>query len=249
MSGATAKRGNDFVSEVDLASQRAALDVIRSRHPEHAILAEEEDGQAAPPCEAGFDAPLWIVDPLDGTTNFLHGHPVFGSSVAVWLGDRPVVGAVTAACTAERWWAAEGLGAAYSVTHDTVREHRLRTSTTTTMADALIGTGFPFKAPELLPSYMGQFERVLRSCSGIRRCGAAAIDLCYLAMGRLDAFWEGTLNVWDIAAGLVILSEAGGVATRPDGSTLDLGPGPVLAANGRRLHGELGALLESAPVP
>lgn len=242
MTHAVEKSGNDFVSRVDLESQAAALSVIRERHPGHGILAEEDDGSGQPSVHP--TAPVWIVDPLDGTTNFLHGHPFFGASVGLWSEGRFTVGAVVAGMTGEAWWAADGMGAWYQGP-TALEPIRLRTSGISSMADALVGTGFPFKARDLIPTHLGQADRVLRQSSGIRRCGSAALDLCYLAQGRLDCFWELVLSVWDVAAGLVILSEAGGVATRVDGSPIDLDAGDVLAANGPGLHEDLGRLVRA----
>lgn len=237
MEGAQEKGYSDFVSLVDLESQRAALQVIRDRHPNHRILAEEEDGDRSDDAPTSMDGgPLWIVDPLDGTTNYLHGHPFYAASVGVVVDGDFSVGVVTQASTGERWWASRGEGAWKG-------ETRIRVSETGELDRALIGTGFPFKVLDLLPRYLQEFDRVLRSTSGIRRTGAAALDLCYLAEGRLDGFWEAYLSPWDVAAGIAILQEAGGIATRPDGSSVDLAPGPVLAANSRALHGALGSLL------
>lgn len=256
----------DFVSEVDLEAQAAALGVIRAAVPEHGILAEEEEepgitaegrrrgpspgtrkaaGGGGPEGEGGPEgggipeggpAPevIWIVDPLDGTTNYLHRHPMHCASVgAVWRG-MPVAGAVEASELGSVWWGGRGLGAWRDGAP-------IRVSAVSDPARALIGTGFPFKHPELLPEYLPALGRVLGNTSGVRRGGSAALDLCYLAQGSLDAFWEMTLSPWDVAAGVAILLEAGGVATRIDGSPLDLlRPGPVLAANGRGLHAALG---------
>jgi myo-inositol-1(or 4)-monophosphatase len=215
------KGHSDFVSDVDREAQDAVLAVLRNRHPEHAILAEE--GPAGSGAEAAR-GPLWIVDPLDGTTNFLHGHPQYAASVAVWLDGAPLAGAVLATATGERWWAARGLGAYKNGL-------RIRASEIRELSQALIGTGFPFKHLHLLPEYLGQFDRVLRATAGIRRCGAAALDLCYVASGLLDAFWELWLEPWDVAAGWIIVTEAGGVLSRPDGRPPDLNGGAVLAGN------------------
>lgn len=237
---ATKGRG-DFVSAVDLEAQREITDLILDRHPTHAVLAEEEG------LGHGTDAagPLWIVDPLDGTTNFLHGHPYFAASVAVALDGKVRAGAVTATRTGERWWAWEGGGAWYLGPGDTAPV-RLRTSAVEDFGEALIGTGFPFKRIEALPRYLRQFDLVLRGCAGIRRTGAAALDLCYLASGRLDGFWELHLAPWDIAAGLIILQEAGGVASRLDQAPVDLEPGALMAANGPAFLARLGDLVAAA---
>jgi myo-inositol-1(or 4)-monophosphatase len=230
------KGHRDFVSEVDLAAQEASLEVIRSRHPLHRILAEEEDGSPSDG-EGAAGEPCWIVDPLDGTTNFLHGHPMFCASVGVVLDGVPVAGAVTAAATGERWWAAHGLGAFRN-------GEPIRVSRVEEPGLALVGTGFPFKTPQEVPAYLHAFGRVLLNSSGVRRGGSAAMDLCYLAQGSLDAFWELTLSPWDVAGGLVILTEAGGLHTRIDGSPTDVErPGSLLAANGEGLHRALGALV------
>lgn len=218
----------DYVSQTDLDAQRAALDVILARHPDHGVLGEEDDRPLAERMDAWDGSPLWVVDPLDGTANFLHGHPQFAASVAVAVEGRPVAGAVSAAATGERWWAARGEGAFKNGRRIVVSErHALR--------DALVGTGFPFKLLERLPEYLGQFDRVLRNSSGIRRGGAAALDLCYLAQGSLDAFWELILQPWDFAAGWILVEEAGGVLVKLDGSPLDLTETSVLGANGPEL--------------
>ena len=264
LEGAVEKGHSDFVSRVDLEAQEAALEVILRRHPGHHVLAEEEvDGDdAGDGSQTGQETGrqngrwpedgdyLWIVDPLDGTTNYLHNHPQFGSSVGVArrtpdLSSPPEIGkglvleagAVVAARTGERWWARRGQGAFKNgIPISVSRQPSIRA--------ALVGTGFPFKAPELIPRYLAQFQRVLPASGGIRRAGSAALDLCYLAEGILDGFWEEDyLSPWDVAAGLVILSEAGGVATRLDGSGITLEKGSILAANSSDLLGELGRLV------
>lgn len=236
------KGRSDFVSQVDREAQDAALRVIRERHPHHRILAEEEDGSAGRPQRwtgtGDPSLPLWIVDPLDGTTNFLHGHPMYAASVGVVLEGRPVAGAVTAPATGEEWWGAAGEGS--------FRNGRaIRVSAIGDLALALLGTGFPFKHPAEVPSYLKQLGQVLLRTSGVRRGGSAALDLCYLAQGTLDAFWEAHLSPWDVAGGLAILSEAGGIWMRQDGSPLALHEGgSVLAANGPRLLRALRDLLD-----
>jgi myo-inositol-1(or 4)-monophosphatase len=235
------KGRSDFVSRVDREAQDAALAVIQERHPQHRILAEEEgvgpDGPERWTGAGDEGRPLWIVDPLDGTTNFLHGHPMYAASVGVTVDGRPVAGAVVAPATGEEWWASAGGGAFRN-------GEPIRVSTVGSLPLALVGTGFPFKRPDLVPTYLEQFRRILLRSSGIRRGGAAALDLCYLAQGALDAFWEAHLSPWDVAGGLAILSEAGGIWMRQDGSPLAPAEGgSVLAANGPALLGELQALL------
>jgi myo-inositol-1(or 4)-monophosphatase len=237
LEGATEKGRSDYVSATDLAAQRAALEVIRARHPEHGVLAEEDDRPVAERL-AGWDgSPMWVVDPLDGTANFLHGHPQFAASVAVAVDGHPVAGAVVCAPTGERWWAARGDGAFKS-------GRPIHVSPPRPLRDALVGTGFPFKRVDRLPDYLGQLDRVLRATSGIRRAGSAALDLCYLAQGSLDAFWELVLHPWDFAAGWVLLEEAGGVLTKLGGAPLELTDAALLGANGPELAEALQAVLE-----
>jgi myo-inositol-1(or 4)-monophosphatase len=232
LEGATEKARRDYVSRTDVDAQEAALSVIRDRHPDHGILAEEEDGSVADRLDAWDGGPLWIVDPLDGTANFLHGYPAYSASVAVAIEGRPVAGAVVSGSSGERWWAARGDGAWKG-------GRPITASPTPQLAQALVGTGFPFKLLDALPDYLEQFDRVLRSASGVRRNGSAALDLCMLAQGSLDCFWELILMPWDFAAGWILVEEAGGVVTRVDGSPLSLADGPLMAAGTPELLDEL----------
>jgi myo-inositol-1(or 4)-monophosphatase len=232
----TEKARADYVSKTDLDAQDAALAVIRERHPDHAVLAEESAESVEERLRRWDGRPLWVVDPLDGTTNFLHGHPFHCASVAVAVEGRPVAGAVISGSSGERWWASEGEGAFKDGA-------RIRVSERRRLRDALVGTGFPFKRLDLLPTYLEQLDRVLRSSSGVRRAGSAALDLCFLAQGSLDAFWEETLMPWDFAAGVVLVREAGGVIAGADGEDLALAAGPVRGANGVALMAELRAAL------
>ena len=212
----------DYVSATDLAAQAACVAIIRRNHPGHAIVAEEShEGDPDGIPERG---PAWIIDPLDGTTNFLHGHPMHASSVALAIDGVPEVGAVSCAPMGERWWAARGSGAWRN-------GGRIYVSGVEGTHRALIGTGFPFKTEHLLREHADQLVRVLGSTGGVRRGGAAAIDLCYLAEGRFDAFWELFLNPWDFAAGWVIIEEAGGVVGRVEGGPLRLSSGTIIGAN------------------
>jgi myo-inositol-1(or 4)-monophosphatase len=238
LGGATQKARADYVSQTDVDAQEAALAVIRRRHPDHLVLAEENDESVEAQLERWDGRPLWIVDPLDGTANYLHGHPMYCASVAVAVDGAPAVGVVASGSSGERWWAARGMGAFKN-------GRRVRVSRPAPLIEALIGTGFPFKRLELLPDYMGQFERVLRSASGIRRGGSAALDLAYLAQGSLDAFWEEILMPWDFAAGIVLIREAGGVVTSADGGEPALAEGPLRAANSAELLAALQGVLMS----
>lgn len=249
--GGREKGHRDFVSEVDLEAQRAALAVIRGAFPGHGILAEEEDGEEggeARPAGWGADpgAPVWIVDPLDGTTNYLHRHPMYCASVGVVLQGVPLAGAVVAVATQELWWAGRGLGAFHARGDGPAVP--VRVSDTRSMRLSLVGTGFPFKTPDRIPEYLQGLGRVLGQSSGVRRGGSAALDLCYLAQGSMDAFWELSLSPWDVAGGLAILAEAGGVFRRIEGGAVRVeDAGSVLAANGPVLLEELGGLVAGVP--
>lgn len=237
------KSTSDFVSHVDMEAQAECIRRIRSDFPDHGILAEEDDPEAEADARAvrervDPDRPVWVVDPLDGTTNFLHGHPAYASSVGVVVGGRVVVGAVVSAASRESWWASEENGAFRN-------GEPVQVSRTSQLALALVGTGFPFKRPDLLPPYLQHFRRVLPATAGIRRCGSAALDLCFLAQGSLDVFWELHLAPWDVAGGLAILAEAGGGARRLDGSELDpLEAGSVLAGNSAGLMEALAEVIQ-----
>jgi myo-inositol-1(or 4)-monophosphatase len=234
---ATEKGRADYVSATDLAAQDACLAIIRDRHPEHAIMAEEDAGDD--PEVILPDGPVWVVDPLDGTANFLHNHPMHAASVALAIDGTPVVGAVSCAPTDEHWSAARGHGAWKN-------GHTIRVSSVSDHHHALVGTGFPFKSESLLEEYAAQLVRVLAATGGVRRGGAAAMDLCYLAEGRFDAFWELFLNPWDFAAGWLIVEEAGGVTSRVGGRPLSLSPGSVAGANSPAMLEAIAGLLEAA---
>ena len=234
----TEKARADYVSQTDLDAQQAALEAIRDRFPRDHILAEEGAKSTTDQLTRWSGSPLWIVDPLDGTTNFLHGHPFYCSSVAVAVDGQVTAGAVVSGSSGERWWASRGEGAFKG-------GRAIQVSQKTPLIDALVGTGFPFKKLSVLPQYLNQFDRVLRAASGVRRTGAAALDLCFLAEGSLDAFWEEVLMPWDFAAGIVIVSEAGGLMTDPDGEELAIRPGPVRGANSSALLEELQTVLNT----
>jgi len=228
---ATEKARADYVSQADLDAQAAALGIVQARYPDHQHLAEEGDEPVQERLARWDGRPLWIVDPLDGTANFLHDHPFYCASVAVAVEGRPVAGAVVSGSSGERWWGSEGEGAFKG-------GRRIHVSPPTPLRHALVGTGFPFKRPQLLPHYLGRLDRVLRSSSGVRRAGSAALDLCAVATGRLDGFWEAKLRPWDTAAGVLILREAGGLVTDFSGGAFDLYGDRILATNGR-IHAEM----------
>ncbi len=228
----TEKGISDYVTFVDREAEAVILGRIRAAFPQHAILAEESAAALEAPERAEW---LWIVDPLDGTTNYLHGYPMYSVSVAVAHRGELVAGVVLSSASGEEWTAVRGGGAS--------KDGRpVHVSTLERLRGALVGTGFPFKAPDRIRLYVRQFEAVLRTASDLRRGGSAALDLCHLASGYLDVFWELVLAPWDIAAGTLLVREAGGLVTNLAGDPGVLGGGAILAGNAA-LHAELGALL------
>jgi myo-inositol-1(or 4)-monophosphatase len=219
------KKGpNDYVSEADHAAERAVIDVIHKHYPEHAILAEESGVQ-------GESDTVWIIDPLDGTTNYLHGFPVFCISIAVQINGRLEHAVVYDPMREELFTASKGEGAQLD-------GHKIRVSGNQDLEKSLIGTGFPFRQidAEMRP-YLSMLEKVIKNTSGVRRPGSAALDLCYLACGRLDGFWETGLQSWDLAGGTLIIREAGGIISGLDGSENHLETGHVLAGTPRIYRG------------
>ena len=194
------KGPNDFVSEVDQKAEQAIIDILLEAYPGHGILAEES-GRSQGARDSEY---TWIIDPLDGTTNFLHGFPVYAVSIA--LAHKNVVqqAVVYDPTRNDMFYASRGKGAF-------MNDRRLRVSKRLRLADALIGTGFPFRKGDNFKRYMKMFEEVMQSCAGLRRPGAAALDLCYVAAGFYDGFFETGLNPWDIAAGSLMITEAGGL--------------------------------------
>ncbi|MBX6365304.1 MAG: inositol monophosphatase [Gemmatimonadetes bacterium] len=241
----SAKGVSDFVTHVDREAEARIVARIRTAFPDHAILAEEaasDAGHAAagsapdtPPHAAEF---LWIVDPLDGTTNFLHAYPAYAASVAVAHRGELVAGAVVDSASGAEWTAVRGGGARRDA-------QPIHVSELGELRHSLIGTGFPFRDLDLLPRYLRQFDALTRRTAGIRRAGSAALDLCHVASGHFDGFWELALAPWDVAAGALIVREAGGLVTDLAGNPDILGGGPILAGNPvihetlRRLLGEL----------
>jgi myo-inositol-1(or 4)-monophosphatase len=214
-SGWSEKGTADFVTEVDREAERGIIRSLAARFPEHVFLAEEgtqvEEGthaEAGPKADEGPKghlAPIrWIIDPLDGTTNWLHDYPEYAVSIAAFDDEGLRVGVVVNSATGDEFDAGRGRGSRRN--GDPIHTSELRD-----IRLGLIGTGFPFKRREFLPRYLRSLGEVLARSSGVRRAGAAALDLCALAMGRLDAFWEFWLMPWDVAAGALILQEAGGV--------------------------------------
>ena len=192
------KRQNDFVTRVDHAAEEAVLDVVRKAYPDHAILAEESGAAAG---SAEYE---WVIDPLDGTTNFIHGFPQYCVSIAIRHRGALAHGVIYDPNRNELFTASKGRGAF-------LNDRRIRVSKCLRLGDALVGTGFPFREGARIDLYSNQLKSMMQKCAGVRRAGAAALDLAYVACGRLDAFWELGLSPWDMAAGALMIQEAGGL--------------------------------------
>mgnify|MGYP001393962419 CR=1 FL=1 len=210
---------NDFVTAVDRQAETIIIDTITKAYPHHAILAEESgrrDGEEY----------LWIIDPLDGTTNYLHGFPQYCVSIAVTRHGRTEHGVVFDPLRQELFTASRGSGAA-------LNERRIRVSNRSNLKSALLGTGFPFSNMSRMETYLNIFRDLSIPAAGIRRAGAAALDLAYVAAGRLDGFWEFGLKDWDLAAGALLIRESGGLISAPDGSSDWQESGDVVAGTPR----------------
>jgi len=227
------KGPGDFVSTADLRAERMLKTELMRARPGYALLFEE--GGAT---EGTDPHHRWIVDPLDGTTNFLHGIPHFAISIALERDDEIIAGIVYEPTRDEMFWAEKGVGAY-------LNDRRLRVSARRQLGDALIATGIPFGGRGDQPAYFQTLARVAAATSGVRRFGAAALDLAYVAAGRYDGYWEMGLSPWDIAAGLLLVREAGGFVSDLSGGQAMMTKGDVLAANGH-LHLPLAALIKEA---
>lgn len=214
------KSENDYVSEVDQMAEQEIIRTIRRAYPDHAILAEES-GSSAASNDSEFE---WIIDPLDGTTNYLHQFPQYSVSIAVRQKDRLEHAVVYDPLKDEIFSASRGAGAQ-------LNGRRLRVSAAKGLDGALLGTGFPFKDQRYLDLYLQMFKAMIIPTAGIRRAGSAALDLAYVAAGRLDGFWELNLNPWDMAAGLLLIQEAGGMVSDIKGGHHIFETGHVIAAN------------------
>jgi myo-inositol-1(or 4)-monophosphatase len=215
------KSENDFVTEVDKAAEQEIIRTIRKAYPDHAIMAEESGTQE------GNDY-LWIIDPLDGTTNYLHGFPQFAISIALQHKQVLEQAVVYDPLRQELFTASRGRGAQ-------LNDRRIRVTSRTTLDGALLGTGFPFKQQQHLDAYLETFKALFPMTAGIRRAGAAALDLAYVACGRLDGFWELGLQPWDMAAGVLLIEESGGFVSDFAGEKNYLQTGNLVAANPRLL--------------
>ena len=211
------KQQNDFVTEVDRAAEAAIIDILRDAYPGHAILAEESGASGEEQAEY-----RWIIDPLDGTTNFIHGFPQY--AVSIGLAHKGVLSQAVVYDPGrnELFTASKGSGAF-------LNDKRLRVSKQTKLEAALIGTGFPYRMFEHVDAYMAIFRELTQKTAGLRRPGAASLDLAYVATGRLDGFWEFGLSPWDMAAGALLISEAGGLVGDLAGEANYLETGNIIA--------------------
>lgn len=211
------KNARDFVTEVDLMAERQIVEIIHESYPDHAILAEERFSKPGKNFE-------WIVDPLDGTTNYMHGVPQFNVSIAIRKNNVLEHAVVYDPVLEELFTASRGSGAK-------LNDRRIRCSSLSNLEECLIGTGFPFRERENVDLWVSLFRALCKKTAGIRRPGAAALDLAYVACGRFDAFWETGLKPWDIAAGALLIQESGGLISDFQGNQTFLNSGSVLASN------------------
>ncbi|MBN1483322.1 MAG: inositol monophosphatase [Chloroflexia bacterium] len=223
------KRGVELVTEVDRASERLIVDALRERFPDHAIEAEEGSGQDAP-------SPYrWFVDPLDGTNNYAHGYPSFCLSLALWRAGQPLMGVVLDPLRDECFWARRGRGAA-------LNGRPLCVSRRSLLGESLVSTGFPYDKASRPDNNLFEIGQAALRVQGLRRSGSAALDLCYVAAGRQEGHWERGLKPWDVAAGGLIVLEAGGRVTGVGARPWDIRSGELVASNGL-IHEELLDLL------
>jgi myo-inositol-1(or 4)-monophosphatase len=227
----TAKRQNDFVTEVDRAAESAAIEILRKAYPDHAILAEESGAD-------GASEYTWVIDPLDGTTNFIHGFPQYAVSIALRHRAAITQAVVYDPTRNELFTASKGRGAF-------LNDRRIRVSKRAHLRDALIGTGFPFKEIAHLDEYLRMLKGVTHNSAGVRRAGAAALDLAYVAAGRLDGFWEIGLSPWDMAAGALLIFEAGGLVSDLDGESHYLDAGHIVSGS-PKVFAQLLAVVQAA---
>ncbi|MBV9192361.1 MAG: inositol monophosphatase [Betaproteobacteria bacterium] len=211
------KRAKDYVTQVDQAAEEAIIGIVKNAYPDHGFLAEES-GAASTDAEY-----VWVIDPIDGTTNFIHGFPQYCTSIGIQHRGVLAHAVVYDPVANELFTASKGRGAF-------LNDRRIRVTPLTKLGEALIGTGFPFKEVTRLDLYMRQLGTMMKTCSGVRRAGAAALDLAYVACGRLDGFWELGLSPWDMAAGALLIQEAGGLVGDLKGDQTYLASGDIVAA-------------------
>ena len=221
------KGEHDLVSEVDREAEAAIIETLRGAYPQHGVLAEESGAT-----HEGSSGYTWIIDPLDGTTNFLHGIPHFCISIALAKGNKVEHGVVFDPIRNEIFYASRGYGAQ-------LNDKRIRVSQRNEMNAAVLGTGIPFRdVDQYLPAYLPMLDAMSRQCRGIRRMGSAALDLAYVAAGRFEGFWEIGLKPWDIAAGVLLVEESGGLVSDLAGKSRHMETGNILVAN-KKIYKEM----------
>jgi myo-inositol-1(or 4)-monophosphatase len=228
------KGRNDFVSQVDRDAEAEIIEVVRRAYPDHAILGEETGRQ-------GKGDYLWIIDPLDGTTNYLHGYPQYAVSIGLYYQNKPYQAVVFDPLKNELYTASRGAGAQ-------LNDRRMRVSGVARLEHALLATGFPFRQMDHLEVFINTFRAILPQVSGVRRAGSASLDLAHVACGRLDGFWEFGLSPWDMAAGALLILEAGGMVGDFCGGQNHLEAGHVVAG-APKVHAELLRLLQAHVPP
>ena len=243
------KQQNDFVTEVDQAAEFAIIEVLKDAYPTHHFYAEESGYLTASGESLGAlswpeviklaqteeEHYLWVIDPIDGTTNFIHGFPQFAVSIGLFVNGVLQHGLIYDPTRDELFTATKGAGAY-------LNHRRLRVGQQLRLSECLIGTGFPYRNDQKLDHYLTLFKRMTLSCAGLRRPGAASLDLAYVAAGRLDGFFEGDLKPWDMAAGVLLIQEAGGLVGQYDGEEGYLASGQIMAAN-PKIFAQMASLL------
>lgn len=234
----------DLVTQYDMQAEALIARRLEREFPYDAILGEEGHQRES----ANGSKRIWVVDPLDGTINFAHGFPVFAVSLALYEADRPLVGVIYDPLRDECFHAAAGEGACLQTASG--KQQRLQVSTTPVLVKSLLATGFPYDRHDSKHDNVHQFGAFLKRAQGIRRAGAAALDVAYVAAGRLDGFWEFKLGSWDIAAAVLLVQEAGGRTSVMDGTRFDLSPwqpNELIASNGM-IHDEMVSVLQGIAV-
>ena len=246
------KQQNDFVTEVDQAAEQAIIETLQTAYPGHHFLAEESgrlntvgevvgtsswDEILEDAAHREEDQYVWVIDPLDGTTNFIHGFPQYAVSIALAINGMIAHAVIYDPTRDELFTATKGAGAY-------LNNRRLRVGNQTRLSECLIGTGFPFRHDQDLDAYLHGFSKMTRACAGLRRPGAAALDLAYVAAGRFDGFFERDLKPWDMAAGVLLIQESGGLVGNYQGEEGFLSSGEVMAAN-PKIFGQMVSLLNS----
>lgn len=226
---------SDLVTEIDRNSESKIIEILQNNFPEHKILSEERGYVSSPGVKSDAEA-VWIIDPLDGTINYIHSIPIFCISIALEINKEIRLGLIYSPFSGEKFFAEKGKGAE-------LNGKKITPSKTKYLRDSLLVTGFPYMAKKNIDSCIDHFANFIRTGTPIRRLGSAALDLCYVACGKFDGFWEVRLNPWDVAAGSLILSEAGGKVSDFWGNKYSIYGKQILATNGK-IHKEMMEVLQ-----